>query len=151
MCQTSGSHRRQDTFSYENLERHRNETHSRCIACSPQNLLGLKLAFKLSEDGAITGQFFPGEVLQGYDGFIHGGVIATMLDACMTNCLFAHDHVALTAELVVRYRKPVLVNEMICLRAWIENDSTLLYCMRAELTQNNELKAIAKAKFLNKQ
>jgi acyl-coenzyme A thioesterase PaaI-like protein len=35
---------------------------------------------------------------------LHGGVISSILDGTMTNCLFAHGTVAVTAELRVRFR-----------------------------------------------
>ena len=112
--------------------------------------MGLNLEFTLTKDGAVEGVFTASQMLQGYDGLVHGGIIASMLDGAMTNCLFAHGKEALTAELVVRYRKPVLINEKITLRAWIEQSTSHLYCMRSELSQNGCVKAVGKAKFLNR-
>jgi uncharacterized protein (TIGR00369 family) len=150
MCQATMPLETEKDFSAANLKTIRGRTHSRCVVCASGNPLGLNLEFTLTGDGAVEGSFTASSVLQGYDGLVHGGVIASMLDGAMTNCLFAHGKEALTAELVVRYRKPVLVGERIALRAWIEKSSSLLFCMRAELSQNGCVKAAASAKFLNR-
>jgi acyl-coenzyme A thioesterase PaaI-like protein len=140
----------QDDFNATHLTANRNQTHSKCVVCSPQNIMGLKLEFTVNPDGSVNSSILPGSPIQGYDGFVHGGVIASMLDGAMTNCLFAHNVVALTAELVIRYHKPVLIGERIEIRAWLENDLHLLFCTRAELSQKGQIKASAKARFLNK-
>ena len=150
MCQSTAPAKEPDTFSATNLKTIRDRTHSRCVVCASGNPMGLNLEFTLTQDGAVEGSFAASSVLQGYDGLVHGGVIASMLDGAMTNCLFAHGKEALTAELVVRYRKPVVVGERLTLRAWIEKSSSILFCMRAELSQNGCIKAVASAKFLNR-
>jgi acyl-coenzyme A thioesterase PaaI-like protein len=150
MLQNEKNNRQQDQFSEAELERNRSQTHAHCMACSPQNPSGLQLKFKVAEDGSVSSHYLPGESVQGYDGLVHGGIIATLLDAVMTNCLFAHGNVALTAELVVRYRKAVQIGEQITIRGWIENSSSVLYCTKAELVQKGEIKVVAKAKFLKK-
>jgi len=81
---------------------------------------------------------------------VHGGVIASMLDGTMTNCLFAQGIVAVTGELTVRYCKPVLIGCQLRLRAWIEEQHRPLYVMQAELTQEGCVKAAASAKFMER-
>ena len=137
-------------FSAKQMQNLRREKHSHCVVCKSDNPAGLNLDFTLIENGAVQAEFMPNSYIQGYNGLVQGGVIASLLDGAMTNCLFAHGKEALTAELVVRYRKPVLVGERIFLRAWIEQSSSLLFCMRSELAQNGCVKAVGKAKFLNR-
>ena len=79
-----------------------------------------------------------------------GGVIASMLDGAMTNCLFAQGIVAVTGELTVRYWKPVLIGCELQLRAWIEGQHRPLYLMRAELAQQGCVNATASAKFMER-
>ena len=150
MCQATAPSKEPNQFSAANLKAIRDRTHSHCVVCASGNPTGLKLEFTLTADGAVEGVFAASPGLQGYDGLVHGGVIASMLDGAMTNCLFAYGKEALTAELIVRYHKPVLVSEKIVLRAWIEQSSSHLFCMRSELSQNGCVKATAKAKFLNR-
>ena len=66
----------------------------------------------------------------------------------MTNCLFAQGSVAMTAELKVRYRKPVLIGQEMIIRAWITRSQPPLHLLEAELKQEGCIKAIASAKFL---
>ncbi len=79
---------------------------------------------------------------------LHGGVIATLLDAAMTNCLFAHGHCGVTADLRVRYRHPVVSGEACVLRARIERAAAPLFVLTAELRQNGRCKATATGKFM---
>ena len=77
-------------------------------------------------------------------------MIASLLDGAMTNCLFAHGHVAMTGELKVRYRKPVLIGEEMLIRAWITQSHSPLHLLKAELRQEGCVKAIASAKFVER-
>ena len=74
-----------------------------------------------------------------------------MLDGAMTNCLFAHGRVAVTAELTVRYRHPVTVDRPVTVRAWIRESSHNLHRMQAELAQGGRVLVTATAKFLERQ
>ena len=55
-----------------------------CFACAPKrlNALGLELIFEETEDGAAT-QFCLPLHFQSYPGFLHGGILATVLDETM--------------------------------------------------------------------
>ena len=68
----------------------------------------------------------------------------------MTNCLFAHGHVAMTGELKVRYRKPVVIGQEMLLRAWITRSQAPLHLLEAELKQEGCIKATASAKFVER-
>jgi len=58
----------------------------------------------------IRGNFRLGAEYQGAAGFIHGGIIATVLDEVMGKvCRFRGVH-AVTAELTIEYLKPVPVD-----------------------------------------
>jgi uncharacterized protein (TIGR00369 family) len=103
--------------------------------------------FELSDDGGVEAVIECNESLEGYRGLIHGGVISSLLDAAMTNCVFARGDVALTAELNVRFRHPVMVGPPATVRARIERRYRSLYFASAELTQNHEIKATAEGKF----
>jgi uncharacterized protein (TIGR00369 family) len=146
MCQVQN----QNSFSADTLERLRQQTHPLCVVCSPANPLGLKVEYTLNPDGSVEGSFTGGPAFQGYDGMLHGGVIAALLDGAMTNCIFAHGCVAVTAELKVRYRKAVAVGEKVTIRAWVVQSNARLHQLRAELMQTNSVKAAATAKFMEK-
>ena len=77
-------------------------------------------------------------------------MIASLLDGTMTNCLFAHERAAMTAELKVRYREPVVIGEEMRIRAWIERSLPPLHYLAAELKQGDCVKAVATAKFMER-
>jgi uncharacterized protein (TIGR00369 family) len=83
-----------------------------CFGCGAANPRGMKLVFEL--DGAaqrVTGRFRLGPEYQGGTGFIHGGIIATVLDEVMSKVSRFSNVRAVTAELTVEYLRPVRVDE----------------------------------------
>lgn len=123
-------------------------THPRCVVCGADNPRGLQVDFRPTADGGVEAHFDCARIFEGYSHRIHGGVIAALLDGAMTNCLFAHGRVAVTAELTVRYRHPVMTDRRATVRAWLCETSRRLHRVRAELLQDGQLLAIATAKFL---
>jgi len=124
--------------------------HSECLMCGPENPLGLKLRFRVQPDGSVLAMFTCREALRSYPETLHGGVISALLDAAMTNALFAVGVVGVTAELTVRFLAPVALNRGAVLRACVERDAHPLFYLRAELEQDRKPKARANAKFLVK-
>jgi acyl-coenzyme A thioesterase PaaI-like protein len=110
--------------------------------------MGLALRYNVASDGSVSASFIGNYALESYPGILHGGLVATLLDAVMTNCLFAHGIRALTAELQVRYRESVLTAEELQVRAWLESSRHGLYQLRSEITQGGHLKASGQAKFI---
>lgn len=80
----------------------------RCFVCGPQNAIGLHLTFHLA-DGITRSEFVPQPEHQGYDGVVHGGILAAVLDDAMANCLWLRGIAVVTAKMAVRYREPVQV------------------------------------------
>lgn len=132
----------------EEMHRLHASTHPHCIVCGAGNPRGLQVAFQPMTDGGVEAHFDCASIFEGYSQRIHGGVIAALLDGAMTNCLFAHGHVAVTAELTVRYRHPVMTDRRATVRAWIRVSSHRLHCVRAELMQNGRILTTATAKFV---
>lgn len=124
------------------------EAHPFCFVCSGSNPMGLALRYVPEPDGSVRATFLGNCALEGYSGFLHGGVIAALLDGAMTQCLFARGVRAFTAELAVRYRASVIAAEGSSLRAWLENESHGLFQLQSQLVQNREIKATALGKFL---
>lgn len=126
----------------------RTQMHPRCVVCSPDHPSGLRLSFALAQDGSVEAVFAGGAAFEGCPGWLHGGVIASLLDGAMTNCLFAHGHAALTGELKVRFRHPVATDRAATVRAWIHKSCPPLHLTRAELRQDERVVAVASAKFM---
>ena len=119
-----------------------------CFICGVENPVGLKLRIYEIEPGMVESRYTAPPHFQGYPGILHGGIIATLLDAAMTNCLFAHGFVCLTGELKVRYYHPVNIGKAAHTHAWLERSAHRLHYLRAELEQDGVIKAAASSKFL---
>ena len=136
--------------SQARLKTARAKAHPFCLVCSQSNLLGLRLEFAVHDDGSVSASFLGHSALEGFEGFLHGGMIASLLDGAMTNCLFARGQVAMTGQLTVRYRKPVVIGQEMLIRAWITRSQPPLHLLEAELKQGGCIKAIASAKFMER-
>jgi uncharacterized protein (TIGR00369 family) len=131
----------------ELLERTRERVHPYCIICGSQGH-GLHLHFRLLNDGSVQAEFPCPVLYQGYDRILHGGVTSSLLDAAMTNCLFAHGISALTAEMTVRFRHPIAIGQQVTVRARLHREQKPLYVVEASLMQSAQTKAIARGKFM---
>lgn len=131
-------------------ERLRQEEHPHCIVCGRSIGNGLALEFRAVENDAVEATFACQRVLEGYPHVLHGGVICTLLDGAMTNCVFASGSAAVTGDLHVRFRKPVVACGSATVRAWIETSSPPLYKLAAQLEQDGEIKVTAKARFVER-
>ena len=125
--------------------------HPHCIVCGGQNDHGLKLSFQVCGDGSVEGVFSCSRTFQGYDGYLHGGVISSLLDGAMCNCLFARGKTAVTGELTVRFLFPVLVNCKAVVRAWVKESRASLHMTEAKMMQDDRVVVMATAKFMEVQ
>jgi|ERR1700690_915272 uncharacterized protein (TIGR00369 family) len=90
-----------------------------CFGCGGANACGMKLTFE-QDDAAkrIRGAFRLGKEYEGGTGFIHGGIIATVLDEAMGKVARFRGVPAVTAELVIEYLKPVPVDADLVIEAF---------------------------------
>lgn len=79
---------------------------SHCFVCGPDNDIGLHLSFQLEGDICRT-RFTPDRRHQGYDGWLHGGILGAVLDDVMANWFYLRGVKAVTGRLEIRYRSPV--------------------------------------------
>ena len=126
----------------------RKEAHPNCVVCGPENESGLRLEFDTLEDGSVQTHFNCDAIYEGFPGMLHGGVITSLLDGAMTNCLFAHGRTGITGELKVRFCHPVATGQGSLVRAWIEVSSPPFHVLKAELIQDQQVKARATGKFM---
>jgi len=71
-----------------------------------------------------------------------------ILDDSMTNCLFAHGHIAVTADFCVQFRHPVATDKQAIVRAWITYSTFPFHELKAEIVQNGQIKTIATGRFV---
>jgi len=125
----------------------RNRVHPKCVVCSFANAKGLHLEFDVTDDGSVKADFQCDEAFEGYPGVLHGGVISSILDGAMGNCIFACGQTAVTVEMTTRFRHPVTTCSKATVSARIIRTSHPLYLLEAEIAQDGEIKATAKGKF----
>lgn len=125
--------------------------HENCFACGENNPDGLRLKFTADSEGKVSSEFVIARQYQGYDNMTHGGIIATILDCAMVHCLFARGVSAVTVEMNIRYRHPVETGVTTQAGAWLESQSHGMFCLKANISQNGQVKATAQARFYQSQ
>lgn len=104
---------------------------SMCFACGKDNPDGLHLSFDY-EDGVLTTQHAFDRKYQGYRDVVHGGLVSTVLDEAMVTLLNRMGLLAMTAELTVRYIRPVPVGETLTVTARLERSRRRVHEVEAE-------------------
>jgi len=90
-----------------------------CFGCGGANPRGMKLAFEqIDESRRIRGVFRIGPEYQGGPGFVHGGIVATLLDEVMAKVSRFEKDYAVTGELAIEYVKPIPVGEELTVEGW---------------------------------
>jgi len=126
----------------------RGHAHPACFVCAPQHSTGLCLRFTREPDGSVAAPFECDGTYEGYPGMVHGGIVSSLLDGAMTNCLFAQGEVAVTADLHVRFRYPLRLGRRALVRARMTRACPPLFILTAEVAQDGQVKATAVGKFM---
>lgn len=127
------------------------QVHPDCFVCAPKNPLGLHLAFVHRGPFQVEARWRCNEFLQGYPGQLHGGIIATLIDAAMVHALMTEGIRAVTANLSVRYVAPVSLDREIVLSAERRNVRSHLHHMVATIEQGGVIRATGRARFFDKE
>ncbi len=80
---------------------------NRCFGCGPANPTGLRLEFLLAADGSVVCLTTIAEAFEGPAGYVHGGIIATMLDEVMSKSVRARGLTSMTRQMEIDYLRPV--------------------------------------------
>lgn len=81
-----------------------------CFVCGEKNRHGLHLRFSFN-NGTVSAEFIPEKIHQGYKDIVHGGIISTLVDEAMVKAAIMQGISAVTAEITVRFRNPLMVGE----------------------------------------
>ncbi len=122
--------------------------HLECFACGTTGPDRLGLVFSKAGEGRVVADCSISEYYQGYSGVVQGGIVATILDSAMTNCLFSEGIEALTAQLNVRYHKVLETGHPLHVEASLQATRGRLYELSATISQGGIPRASATAKFL---
>jgi hypothetical protein len=135
------------SIEYEsNLARLKSLYHSHCMFNSNPPVADFHMQF--DEEGIFSGEFTGDQTHQGYDGMIHGGLIAAMIDSSMVQCLMGHGIIGYTTDLAIKYCKPVQILQPTLLRTEIINSILdCLYSLKCDITQGGQAVVQATGKF----
>jgi len=85
----------------------------RCFCCGSKNDRGLKLSFSYPEEGRAETSLTIPEYFTGWEDLTHGGLISMLLDETMAHACLSRGTPGVTAELTVRFKKPLPVESIV--------------------------------------
>ncbi len=120
---------------------------SGCFVCGPENPLGMQAPMvsdprsrSASCRMAIPARF------QGWQGVVHGGITSALLDETGIYACRTCGETFVTAELSVRYRRPVPVGEVVEITARVVARRRQIFQVESRLTIGGEVFAEGQAK-----
>jgi len=128
----------------EHLTPFAHAAHNRCFGCGPANPGGLHLEFYLAPDGGVTTSLVVPESFDGHPGYLHGGIIATLLDEAMSKSVRALGKPAMTRKLEVEFLRPVPSGQKISIIGRVVRSEARKHWSEAGIL-NAEGTALAKA------
>ena len=87
-----------------------------CFACGQNNPIGLKLKF-LYEGEGVKGEFLPQRIHEGWHGYVHGGILYTLLDEANAYAILRYGLDCVTGTSETKFRHPAPVGEPIQISA----------------------------------
>ena len=108
------------------------ESFPTCFACGQDNPVGLKLEF--THDGnEARSEFTVSANYEGWFGFVHGGIICTILDEAMAYTFFPKTK-GVTAKAEIRFRQPAPVDVPMVVTARLVKRTRKLLTTTATIT-----------------
>jgi len=96
-----------DSKDNEQLEPLYHGAQNHCFGCGQANPAGLKLEFSKTAENVVVSHAIVSENYEGPPGYLHGGIIATLLDEAMSKANRAQGVTAMTRQMQVEYLRPV--------------------------------------------
>lgn len=125
------------------------KSHDQCLLCGNENRIGLGLKFK-SKGSAVCAEIMVHELLQGYNGILHGGVIAALLDSAMANALFHNGIEAVTGDMHIKFTESVPIDKKVKVIGRVVECSSPLFKTEGEIILNRRVVASAAARFVER-
>jgi len=122
---------------------------NRCFGCGPENAIGLQLKFHSNDDGMIVGLGSISNLYEGPTGYLHGGIIATLLDEVMSKTIRNLGVAGMTRTLQIDYLRPVPSDSAIRMEAHLEHREGRKFFTRGKiLDAQGSVLASGKALFI---
>lgn len=136
------------TINLQQVNKH--QSHQHCMLCGTQPSFGLKLNFFSDQEGTVWAKTKGSIHQQGYQGILHGGFIAALLDSAMCNAIFNRDEEAVTADINIRYIAEIPLTANILIRSNIIKKYLTLYKVESEIYVEQQLMAKSSARFMKR-
>lgn len=108
-------------------------TSAMCFVCGRENPVGLHVHFFADAENRVHAEFTPRDEHQGFPGVMHGGVISALLDETIGRTAIANNFWCVTAELTIRYKKPIPIGEPLRVTGEIVKSSARVLRGRGEI------------------
>lgn len=122
-----------------------------CLVCGRGNPHGLHLSLHVDPaSGIVTTSFTPTQNHIGFEGIIHGGILATVLDEAMVwAATWSGKRFCLCGELTVRFKESAAVGAPLTATARIETARSKLITTTSEIKRaDGSLIASASGKYI---
>lgn len=122
-----------------------------CLVCGRSNAQGLHLFLHVDDStGHVRCDFIPKAEHVGFEGVVHGGVLATVLDEAMVwAATWRGKRFCLCGELTVRFRQTVHVGQSLIVVAQVDySRPTLIETTAKILDASNSLIATSNGKYI---
>ena len=124
----------------------------RCYVCGPDNSAGLQVAFEIDRAArTISGRFTPRPEHEGWEGIVHGGIIAALMDEAMVKLAAHLGEPAVSAELTVKFKAPAKNGDALLITGRIVNDTRRLIEAEAAVMRGPVVIGEAKGKLVKVQ
>ncbi len=121
-----------------------------CLVCGRANPHGLKLSLHVDpQSGLVSVNFVPRPEHIGFEGIVHGGVLATVLDEAMVwAATWLGRTFCVCGELSVRFRLGAGVGESLEISAQVQSSRKRMIETTGEIRSRNGLVATATGKYV---
>jgi uncharacterized protein (TIGR00369 family) len=118
-----------------------------CFVCGDRNESGLRVDF-FYDRGIAKAEFVADGRFQGYKNILHGGIISALLDEVMIKAVIAEDLLVVTAEIEVKFIKPVRIGERLFLEGKVVREKGRIFVTEGMVRNlSGKTVAIGKGKY----
>ena len=120
-----------------------------CFCCGRDNERGLHLQYTYPEDGKSRTTLTIPAYFSGWSNITHGGFLSMLLDETMAHACRGRAEMAVTAEMTVRYKKPVHTGEEVTLEGEVVSArSRIVETVARVILPDGETAVEGRAKFI---
>lgn len=117
-----------------------------CYGCGSASEHGLRADFRFDEQsGEVRFDYDPRPWQRGAPGFVHGGVLASILDEAQGNLCYHVGHAVMTDQLHMKYHRATPLDQPLNVRAWITAVRKRRLYTRAVIHSGGELRVSSSA------